>query len=432
MRLIAGYKNKHQPISVCIARVAPCGVRQSPQRKGSSLVFYQAVAVLLLNTLLIFACFELAARGVFKMARVIANPTAQLVGERNPRETVSYYQSQAWAEQYWYEFRLSGAQNRYYPYVGWRRAPFKGQTIEIDQHGVRVTPGADCRPDAFHVFAFGESGMWGTGAPNWGTIPAYLQQGLAKLRPEPVCVRNFAEHAYVSMQDLIMLLLQLRSGNRPDVVLFYNIGGDIYSAYQSGRAGLLENFGQIAARFEGRQEPATLVNRLRRPVNWLRRTDAYALLDQLLGKLTIAQPPQHAPTPRQLVTYESMGIDVAALSGSIVQDYMGHYQMVEALAHKYGFKAFFFLPPTLALGHKPLTPEEQAMTQKLESEAALYKLIKAVYHTIERDPAQYAHFYSLVHIFDDCDALMFIDTGHVTPIGNELIAKRMLDIIQAY
>jgi len=72
------------------------------------------------------------------------------------------------------------------------------------------------------------------------------------------------------------------------------------------------------------------------------------------------------------------------------------------------------------------------MTQKLESEAALYKLIKAVYHTIERDPAQYAHFYSLVHIFDDCDALMFIDTGHVTPIGNELIAKRMLDIIQAY
>jgi hypothetical protein len=54
------------------------------------------------------------------------------------------------------------------------------------------------------------------------------------------------------------------------------------------------------------------------------------------------------------------------------------------------------------------------------------------YHTIERDPATSAHFYSLVHIFDECDALMFIDTGHVTPMGNEVIAKRMLDIMQAH
>ena len=71
------------------------------------------------------------------------------------------------------------------------------------------------------------------------------------------------------------------------------------------------------------------------------------------------------------------------------------------------------------------------MTHKLESEAALYKLVRAVYHTIEREPSKYANFYSLVHIFDDCDSLIFIDTGHVTPIGNQLIAKRMLDIIQA-
>jgi hypothetical protein len=266
--------------------------------------------------------------------------------------------------------------------------------------------------------------MWGTGAPDWGTIPAYVQQGLAQRRPGPVCVMNFAELAYVSMQDVIMLLLQLRDGNIPDVVLFYNIGGDIYSAYQSGRAGMLENFEQIDARFEGRQEPSTLVD-------WLRRTSIYALIDQLMGTLTIAQPHQAEPTPRKLITYESMGIDAVQLSESIVQDYVGHYQMVEALAQEYGFKSFFFLPPTLAMGNKPLTPEEQAMTQKLESEAALYKLVRAVYHTFEREAAKYANFYSLAHIFDHSDALIFIDTGHVTPIGNQVIAQRMLDILQA-
>src|SRR5256885_17205079 len=155
---------------------------------------YRAVAILMLNTLIVFACFELAARGVFKMASVISKPTEQLVGEGNPREKVSYYLSQDWAEQYWYEFRISGTQ-RYYPYVGWRRPPFKGKTIEIDQNGVRLTPGADCSAKSFKVFTFGESSMWGTGSPSWGTIAANLQKGLEKLRQGPVCVMNFAESA---------------------------------------------------------------------------------------------------------------------------------------------------------------------------------------------------------------------------------------------
>ena len=414
--------NESQPTSLCMACVAPCGSIQSLKRKGRSILLYQAATVLIINTLIIFACFELVARGVFKIASMTSKPTEQLVGEGQAREKVSYYSSQYWNKQYWYEFRLSRTQ-RYYPYVGWRRAPFKGQTIEIDQHGVRVTPGADCSANSFKVFTFGASEMWGTGSPDWGTIPAYLQQDLAKLRPEPVCVMNFAEHAYVSMQDVIMLLMQLRSGNIPDVVLFYNIGSDIYSAYQSGRAGTLENFDQIAARFEGRQEPSTFLD-------WLRNTSAYVVIDRLMGKLMIAEPPQHEPTPRKLVTYESMGIDVAQLSESIVQEYLGHYKIVSALAQKYGFKYFFFLPPSLALGNKPLTPEEQEMTHNLESEAARYKLVTAVYHTIARESSKYQNFYSMVHIFDDCDSLIFIDPGHVTPIGNQLIAERILDIIQ--
>ena len=68
---------------------------------------YRAVAILMLNTLIVFACFELAAKGVFKIASVISQPTEQRVGEEQPREKVSYYSSQDWAERYWYEFRLS-------------------------------------------------------------------------------------------------------------------------------------------------------------------------------------------------------------------------------------------------------------------------------------------------------------------------------------
>lgn len=383
---------------------------------------YRAVAILMLNTLIVFACFELAARGVFKIVSVISKPTEQLVGEGNPREKVSYYSSQDWAERYWYEHRLSSKQ-RYYPYVGWRRVPFEGKTIEIDENGVRLTPGADCSATSLKVFTFGASEMWGTGSPDWDTIPANLQKGLEKLKQGPVCVMNFGESAYASMQDVIMLLMQLRSGNVPDLVLFYNIGSDVYAAYQSGRAGVPQNLDQLAARYEGRQEPSSFVDQLR-------STYSYALIDKLMGKLSMANPQQEEPTPRQLVTYESMGIDVAKLSDLIVQHYLGNHEIVSGLAQKYGFKYFFFLPPRIFRGNKPLTPEEQEMKHGLETEAAFYKLYTAVYQTIERESSKYQNLYSMVHIFDRYDSLIWIDAAHVTPIGNQLIAEGMLDVIQ--
>ena len=383
---------------------------------------YKAVAILVLNTLIVFACFELAAKSVFKIASVISKPIEQLVGEGHPREKVSYYSSQDWAEQYWYEHRLSSKQ-QYYPFVGWRRVPFVGKTVEIDENGVRLTPGADCSATSFKVFTFGASEMWGTGSPNWDTIPANLQKGLEKLREGPVCVMNFGESAYASMQDVIMLLMQLRSGNVPDLVLFYNIGSDVYAAYQSGRAGVPQNLDQLAARFEGRQEPSSFVDQLR-------STYSYALIDTLMGKLTIATPQQEDPTPRKPVTYESMGIDVATLSDLIVQHYLGNHEIVSGLAQKYGFKYFFFLPPRIFRGNKSLTPEEQAMKYGLETEAAFFKLYTAVYQTIDRESLKYQHLYSMVHIFDCYDSLIWIDATHVTPIGNQLIAEGMLDVIQ--
>jgi hypothetical protein len=37
----------------------------------------------------------------------------------------------------------------------------------------------------------------------------------------------------------------------------------------------------------------------------------------------------------------------------------------------------------------------------------------------------------MVHTFDHYDSLIWIDAAHITPIGNEVIAERMLDVIQA-
>jgi lysophospholipase L1-like esterase len=395
-----------------------------------SKVVYRAVAILTLNAIIVFACFELFAMSVSKVKTlsVISKPTEQLelVGEGKARETVSYYATQDWAKRNWHEFRLARKQ-QFYPYVGWRRAPFKGQTIEVDQNGVRVTPGADCSAKSFKVFTFGASEMWGTGSPNWGTIPAHLQKGLEKLRPGPVCVTNYAESAHVSMQNVIMLLTQLRSGNVPDVVVFYALADDIYSAYQSGRPGVIENLSQIAARFEGRKETPTVTF-----LDRLRGTYSYSLIDLLMGKLMIANPQQEdEPTAGKLVTYESMGVDAATLSDLIARDYFGAYKIVSSLAQEYGFQYFFFVPPTITLGNKPLTPEEQEMKRQEERQTAHHKLSTSVYDIVERESSKYQHLYSMVHVFDPYDSLMWIDGGHATPVGNQVIAEKMLAVIQA-
>jgi lysophospholipase L1-like esterase len=383
---------------------------------------YNAVAVLTLNTLVLLVCFEVAAIGLLKIWSVFSKPTEQLVGEGLPREKVSYYSSQDWAKRYWYEMRLAKTM-RYHPYVGWRRAPFKGETIEIDQNGVRVTPGADCRANSFNVFTFGESTMWGTGSPDWGTIPANLQKGLAKLRHGPVCVTNFGESAYVTTQDVITLQMQLQSGNVPRLVVFYGgIGGDIDAAHESGRANALVHLDSITARFAGRREPFGFLDRLR-------STAAYSLIDQLVAKVTTANPRQKELIPDKLVTYESRGIDVAKLSELVVQDFFGNYTIVSALAQEYGFRYFFFLPPFVVLGKKPLTSEEQEMKQTMESEGVEHKLLTAVYQNIERESSKYQNLHSMVHIFDRYDSLIWIDGSHVTPIGNQLIAEKMLDVM---
>jgi acyl-CoA synthetase (AMP-forming)/AMP-acid ligase II len=113
-------------------------------------------------------------------------------------------------------------------------------------------------PNALKVFTFGGSPMWGTGSPDWSTIPAYLRIELEEARRRPLCIMNFGESAYVSTQSVIELMLQLQAGNVPDIAIFTDGVNDIFTGYQSGKAGIHQNFEQIAARLEGTGQPRPL------------------------------------------------------------------------------------------------------------------------------------------------------------------------------
>jgi hypothetical protein len=101
--------------------------------------YYKTIAIFALNTLIVFGVLELASRGIFQVNHLLGEAPQRNI---DPREKSSYYASQDWAAQYWQEFAAS-RKSQYHPFVVWRRAAFKGATINIDQNGIRLTPGAE-------------------------------------------------------------------------------------------------------------------------------------------------------------------------------------------------------------------------------------------------------------------------------------------------
>lgn len=371
---------------------------------------YKIVAILALNTLLIAAALELASRALIHL-RDAWRPANQSAPD--PREKSSYYAGKTWAAQYWREFKLS-RRTQYLSYLVWRRAPFTGTTINIDAAGIRQTPGAVCGAGSYKVFAFGGSTMWGTGSPDWGTIPAYLQAGLAKRESRPVCVVNFGESAYVSTQSVITLLTRLLAGDVPNLTIFYDGPNDVYTAYQSGRTTVHENVDQLTRMFEHRSDSSrTLLADL------VARSALFRISSGLVSGL--AQTPAASP---KLLTYETMGIDRTPLSEAIVKTYLENYNVVDALAHQYGFEYAFFWPPYISVGKKPLTEEEKAL--KREVDPPLAKLYASVYQAIDARVSEHDNLHSLSQIFDGYESLIWLDDAHVTPVGNELIADTMV------
>ncbi len=385
-----------------------------------TLDLYKTTAILLLNTLVMFVVLEmglaLAARlGDFLPRAPQPTQERDLRYVDEGREDLPYFQSQDWAQDYWREYHAAWDDRdlSYQPYVIWRNRFFEGKTLNIDMQGRRLTPGATCVPGAYRVFTFGGSTMWGTGVPDWGTIPAFLQAALSERMTQPVCVVNYAEQGWVSTQSVAQLALALRDGETPDVVIFYDGNNDAFAAYQSGAAGGPQNLDSLLARFEARP-----------PVSpWLAlasQTRTYRLLARVAGQ------PNDQPAP----PFQAAGIDAGALADQIAQTYLGNLQVVQALADDYGFEAYFFWQTILLVDGKPLTAEEQSIKQVADNVYPGYAgLYRAASQRIAEASRTRPGLHAIMDVFADQTDLVFIDPFHVTVEGNQLIASEMFATI---
>jgi hypothetical protein len=138
----------------------------------------------------------------------------------DPRAGLPNYQGVDWAETHFREF--AELVTVHHSYVGWRRLPYRGETIEIDDNGIRRTYADPAATPAKTIAFFGGSTMWGSGSDDEHTIPS----AFAKTHPQYRAI-NFSETAHTAHQNLNALVQVLARGLQPDVVVFYNGSSEI-------------------------------------------------------------------------------------------------------------------------------------------------------------------------------------------------------------
>jgi lysophospholipase L1-like esterase len=383
--------------------------------------FYKVAAIVVLNTLVLLVAIELLAGAVINIVNLpgIKDLISEITGHPNDLiafyEGLPYYADKDWSPAYWNELK-SAVKKTYSPYVIWRSPSFDGNMLKIDASGLRRTPAAECVSDAYRVFVFGGSSIWGWGSPDWGTIPAVLQSKLSEIHNEPVCVVNYGENAYVSTQSLVQLILLLESGNVPDVVVFYDGVNDVLSASQSGRPLVHQNLAEIAALFQDRRHPI---------VRLAQSSNSYQLLQMVLSQI---RPAVTEP--------ESMSLhDSQYLADQISEAYLNNLQISRSLANTYGFELYFFWQPYILIGNKPLSMEEQNMVTGLnwvlDLNPRLVDLFRISYENIDSATSNNENLYYLGDIFDSTRESVWIDTwGHITPRGNEIVSEEILRVMK--
>jgi hypothetical protein len=321
----------------------------------------------------------------------------------------------SWYREFSREFDATRALH-WQPYVYFRRSPsYHGRYVNVDSQGRRVTPQpASPAVPAARVFFFGGSTMWGSFQRDDHTIPAEAARRLQQVAGTGarIEVRNFGETGWVMTQEMLELMLQLRSGARPDVVVFYDGINDAFSALQYGVAGIPQNEEKRAAEFEmGRKLDRTLYG------HGL-ASDARAVGTLELASLEHLEIVQRLQAMAHPSSIKTVSVDSAARALTAV--YAENVRLVEALAKAYGFTPVYVWQPNLHATTKQVTPYEARLLQALDADPFqhhLRELHRLVPHMLDSAMAALApgRFIDDVTLFKGDTLAVFVDqVGHNT------------------
>jgi hypothetical protein len=153
---------------------------------------------------------------------IIISSLNNIITRTDLRVDLPAFDGQDWPKKHFQELR--DRPQRYLSYAGWIGRPYRSETINTEgKWGERVTiPRANELADSKPlIFFFGGSTTFGVGARDSETIPSFFAK-ISDLR-----VQNFGNPGYTAHQSIQLMLHLLRSGVRPDHIVFYDGANEV-------------------------------------------------------------------------------------------------------------------------------------------------------------------------------------------------------------
>jgi lysophospholipase L1-like esterase len=338
--------------------------------------------------------------------------------DADSRSNADAFKSVDWGPKYFFEYWSALGNIDWHDYVYGRCHPYSGKYINIDKSGLRKTwqPDVGQNGKVLEVFFFGGSVGWGMGARDEHTIPSALAKLLNKSSSTKVNVTNFSENGHCATQEMLTLILALRQGKAPDVVIFLHGVNDCYSAFQQGVAGIPNQRRNREIEFNV-LHPQMRKKMFKRvlPIVF-RRT--LRIIDRIVGWVT--------PMPEKLSGVETEAPD--ALAEEAKNIYIDVMDTIQLLGGKKNFKSFFFWTPTIF--------SKNILTEYEEQERDINKKYSAFFDAVNSKVASDlknnsdVEYYDFLHLFDKCEEGIFLDFAHISERGNLIVAEKMLPFIE--
>jgi lysophospholipase L1-like esterase len=292
-------------------------------------------------------------------------------------------------------------QSEYRSYIGWRRLPYKGETININEQGIRNTPQSELATEKSLLVVFlGGSTMWGTGSDDKNTIPA-LFANIAQGRYRAI---NLAESGYNAFQGYLFLQLQIIDGLRPNVVVCYG-GVNDAPFFQSGQRPFSHSReNQIRAAMKGqdrdREDVLSFSNFFLNP------------LKSFINIFIVKKKPK----------YDFSQERTEQVAKALLESWL----LTKDLAEKHGADFIAILQPNAAIG-KPYLEYLKLDTDRLKCFSHFYPAVLKLLQSPKYQELS-NNVIVLTDAFDQKEYI-YIDECHVSPNGNKIIAAKIYDHI---
>ncbi len=335
----------------------------------------------------------------------------------------------------------------YSPFIEWRRDAYTGHSANIEeQYKTRLSYNHNINHS---IWFFGGSTIWGTGAKDEETIPSYFAKASS------LDVWNLGESAYTSFQEFIQLQLLLVNNLTPEVAIFYDgVNDSIYCNTNTLTLPTHMREDEYRQIIEKHPKHKQIIDKLTEKADqgyqlgdeiehiynkvfyffsepYAKRLSGFfdnrAMSTSYNKNLSTSRPFSAFEKQHHYRNCDTDEIKAQAAARMTVNTWLLAYDLLSTK----NIPVLFVLQPTSHIGTEfhqldyLLDSEKQRIVDEKKSYEAQYAMIKKIWAEECLKHNACDNFLDLSEVFNGYQEPIFIDTMHISPNGNKIVANEI-------